>query len=471
MSKINNIINWLVTAFVFLLPWQAVYIFDERSINGFKSQLLTGQIFATELILLLIVILYLIFNFQPACRTGRFSIFKKISAFNLQDKKQIFILSLWLFLAYSGLSILWAIDRSAAYYLWLHFLEAGALLLIILTSNISKIKLLWSLFLSAGLQGLLAVQQFLSQSIPADKWLGIAAHSAAVPGAIVIEASGDRWLRAYGSFSHPNILGGFLVLGLIAGLMLWLHYFLSPDKIFIAGNSARKKFAVLWFKLSLVLSVSMIASAGLFFSFSRSAWLSAGLVFILFIILSMQMIIKLESAREIFQFLLFPLGSLLLLAAFFFIFNSLILTRADATNRLEAISKTERINQISESLIIIKSAPLFGTGLNNYTKKISGIYPLKSAYQLQPAHNIYLLIFSELGFIGLTLFLLLIAAALNLWLDKKNILSLSPLAACLIIGLFDHYLVSQYAGIILLFISLTLAIKDVNLKTQKTEEL
>lgn len=458
-NKFKSILDGLILIYIFLLPWQAVYIFDEKFINGFKSQLLTGQIFATEIILWLIIILYLVFSFQ-------FSVFKKFPAFKLGGKKQMFILALWLFLAYSGLSIFWSADRLAEYYLWLHFLEAGALLLIILTSNASIIKLLWALLLSAGLQGLLATQQFLSQAIPANKWLGIAAHSAAVPGDIVIEVADGRWLRAYGSFSHPNILGGFLVLGLIAGLMLWLHYFRSPDKIFIAGNSARNKFAALWLKLLSVLSVSMIASAGLFFTFSRSAWLAAGLVFILFIILSMQMIRKLGSAREIFQFLLFPLGSLLLLAAFFFIFNSLILARADATNRLEAISKTERINQISESLTMIKSAPLFGTGLNNYTEKLSGFFPLRSAYQLQPVHNIYLLILSELGFIGLTLFLLLIAAALNLRLDKKNILSLSPLAACLAIGLFDHYFWTSYAGLMIFWLSLTICAKYGNLTNQ-----
>jgi len=472
-NKLNIILNWLIVVYVFLLPWQTVYIFNEKFINGSKSQFLTGQIFATELLLWLIIILYLLVNFRLADLKKKFPL-----VFNLANKKQFFIFSLWLFLAYSGLSIIWARDQSAAFYLWFHFLEGAALLLIILTSNISKIKLLWALLLSAGLQGILAMQQFLSQSIPADKWLGIAYHSAIIPGDIVIEAGGGRWLRAYGAFSHPNILGGFLLLGLIAACLLWLHYFRSSDRNYKATERLKfsspeaKKFISLWLKLLAILSVSILIVAGLFFSFSRSAWLALALILSLLFF----NVIKFEtiagSWREKIQFLLLPLGIIMLFAAMTFIFNPLVFSRADMANRLEAISQTERISQIGEAWQIIKTAPIFGVGLNNYTVRLDKMQHGKPAYLLQPTHDIYLLIAAELGIIGLIIFIVFVGALfLTARAQSGFLLPIAIISPFLLIGLFDHYLWTSYSGIIIFYLGLTFTIVDVNLQTQTTNEL
>ncbi|MFA6526058.1 MAG: O-antigen ligase family protein [Candidatus Buchananbacteria bacterium] len=461
MNHLEKFINWIVIAFVFLLPWQIVYIFNEKFINGAKSQFLTGQLYVTELILMLIVILYLINNFRLS------KLKEKLDLFDTHNKKNLFILSIWLFIAYSGLSILWSADFTSAYYLWLHLLEGAGLLLIILTFNISKTKLLWAVLFSAGLQGLLAIQQFLSQSISANKWLGIAHHSAGILGDIVVETSSGRWLRAYGSFGHPNILGGWLILGIACGFLLWLEYFKSSGKLLpknLKLNDPQAKiFLKRWLKILLVLILSLVASAGLFFSFSRSAWLALVLIFLAFIFSSIRLMLALPSPKEIFQFLLLPIGIIIIFASQFFIFNSLVLIRADTNNRLEAISKNERIDQIGESWRIIKKSPLTGIGINNYTLALNKIAPNQPAYDLQPVHNIYLLIVSELGIIGLILFIFFILIAILLiHKNSKSLLLISIFPLFLIISLFDHYLWTTYAGIVIFWLALTFNLKSDN---------
>jgi O-antigen ligase len=71
--------------------------------------------------------------------------------------------------------------------------------------------------------------------------------------------NGARWLRAYGSFPHPNILGGFLCLALPI----------------VAGAYLRQG----WRKLQawLLLLALALGALALFLSFSRAAWLGIAL--------------------------------------------------------------------------------------------------------------------------------------------------------------------------------------------------
>lgn len=470
-NKLNSISQWLILSYIFLLPWQTVYIFDEKFINGAKSQFLTGQLYATELFLILIIILYLIFS----RRDMQFTVFKKIlnlsffSDFKSLGHKKIFVIFLWLFLAYAGLSVLWSANQSSAYYLWLHLGEAGALLLLILAVGISRIKLLWTITLTSGLQGCLALQQFLTQAIPADKWLGIAYHSASRLGDIVIETADGRWLRAYGSFSHPNILGGFLLLGLISAAILWRYYFHSVDRKLITTDSIRlaindpmvKKFIYHWLKLLALLSLSLIISAGLFVSFSRSAWLGLILAWLIFFWPLQRAVRQKIPLLELVQFWLFPLSSLLLVLLLAIIFNPLVFSRANFTNRLEIISQTERLDQTKDAWSIIKHSPLLGVGLNNYTKQLSETYPDRPAYQLQPVHNIYLLLTAELGLIGLALatsFMVALVALAVKAKDRAGIIAIFGSFA--LIGSFDHYLYTQYAGLMIIAISVAFVLAE-----------
>jgi len=416
---LKAIIEKLIWLYVLLLPLQTVFIFDEKFINGTKWHYGTGVFYATEILLVFVAVLSLaqLIKSEGLALAGFFTknnILKKAT-----------IACLWLLAFWSGLSILWSAEKSAAFYLWLNLLEGVALFLIILYLKIDKNKLLWPLALTAGLQGLLAGWQFVTQSIAENKWLGIATHEASQLGEIVIENSDGRWLRAYGTFSHPNILGGFCVFGLLATLEL--------------SRSAKKQHQLI------LMIVAMANALGIFFSFSRSAWLAATIATAIIIVRSIKekncLTIKTLAAASI---------VLIFLSV---TFSSFVLARSNFANRLEQISLNERSAQIEESLKIFRSSHWLGVGINNYTATLASSYPDLPAYSLQPVHNLYLLILAELGIVGFLAFTFFII--FFLLQGKSRCDRLIWLAPLLIIGLFDHYLWTQYAGIALFWLVLT----------------
>ncbi|MFA6228396.1 MAG: O-antigen ligase family protein [Patescibacteria group bacterium] len=441
---LKKTLNALIALYLFLLPWQAVYIFAENFINGAKWQYGTGQIYLTEPLLWLIALIFVSGRINSR---GLKSLVPDFKLLKSADKKRMAITSaIWLFVLWSGLSILWSPEKPAACYLWLHLLEGAALMLIILNSGWRLKNLLWPLIASAGPIALLAVWQFLTQNSLANTLLGLSPHSAAILGDTVIETDVGRWLRAYGPFSHPNILGGYLALTLSAVLILW-------QEIAWSSFPSLKRESQRIF----LLVVICLISASLFFSFSRSAWLAA------LIILMICLGYWLKNKKLWPQYLAIILAPLLIFATLSFIFNPLVLARADLAGRLENNSLAERETQVSQALGLIKNQPLLGAGLNNYTYALHRQSPLSPAYSLQPVHNLYLLILAELGVIGLIISLVLFYLIIK---NSKKSFALLPLTALLIISLFDHYFFTQYIGLMIFWLALTLALVDDKVENQ-----
>lgn len=93
---------------------------------------------------------------------------------------------------------------------------------------------------------------------------------------------------------------------------------------------------------------------------------------------------------------------------------------------------THRIELIKASFTMIKDNFFTGVGLNNFIPnlvKVSNTFI--NSWELQPVHNIFLLVFSELGVIGLVSFLILIFSGTSL--------SSYPLLAIIFTGMSDHY--------------------------------
>lgn len=103
---------------------------------------------------------------------------------------------------------------------------------------------------------------------------------------------------------------------------------------------------------------------------------------------------------------------------------------------------THRIELIKVSLQLIKEHFWLGVGLNNFIPnlvKVSSTFV--NAWELQPVHNIFLLVFSELGIIGL--------CALCFMLYAPLMTHSLPLIAILITGLSDHYWITLQQNILL----------------------
>lgn len=99
---------------------------------------------------------------------------------------------------------------------------------------------------------------------------------------------------------------------------------------------------------------------------------------------------------------------------------------------------THRIELIQSAFKIIKENFWFGVGLNNFIPnlvKVSNTF--LNSWELQPVHNIFLLVFSETGIFGLIAF---ISLFININL---------PLLAILLTGLNDHYWLTLQQNLLL----------------------
>lgn len=279
----------------------------------------------------------------------------------------------------------------------------------------------WSLWAGALVQGILALIQFFTQNIAANKWLGMASHWAGDLGTSVVEFGGERYLRAYGSFGSPNSLGIYLAVIFVLGAVLYLR---TERRIL---------------KIALVAGQSLILS-GLILSFSRGGWFTAGV----------GLICLLFSARHLakakLKFLLWQLSHYFFIALFFFVILSpLFFARFNFTNRLENISVGERASQLSQFKAVFENNWLAGAGPGNYARALVYLYPKKQAWQYQPVHNIYLLWLAEYGLIGAAGILFLLAAAVTA-IFKRQPFYLPVAVALFAAGMFDHWLASMWTG-------------------------
>ena len=408
LRKITIYFLWL---WVFLIPWQTRWIIVDPILEGSAWEYGRLSLYAGDILFGIILILSFVFWIKT----------KKINSFLLWP-----LVLFALFVGWAWLSLIWASTALVGMYFALRLTQILLIFLIFVILKPKPSTILSSLVIGAAVQGIIAIAQFTLGWTPAFKWFGLASKSAWELGPGVVETISGRWLRAYGSLPHPNILGGYLAAGLLGAIHLLLHV---------------KKSNRWWLWPSLI-----IISQGLVLSFSRSAWLGFGVSALLLIIFALK-------DRIVFKKLIL----LLILVAIIFAFNfailqDLFLSRLGSVGRLEAISITERETQIEFAMRAIKLHYL-GLGVGNYTHWLQRIYPLEPGYIYQPVHSHYLLIWAELGWFGIISFvlslLLLFRSKIKAKLEHKHAPFIALLVCFLAIGVFDHYFWTSYSGILL----------------------
>ena len=251
------------------------------------------------------------------------------------------------------------------------------------------------------------------------KWPGSLDPS--ILGASVVQlADGMRWLRAYGTLPHPNILGGFAFL-FLAGAALW----------FTTGRRLR------WLA-ALILTGGIVL---LCLTFSRSAALGC---------LAAACILAYHHRR----FARGRLPGLLAVAALGVLvvaapLGQLMLTRVA---KLDVPTENQSIQvrnwMTEQALLMIRAHPVTGVGIGNYTVALAEQAP--GTYAIEPEHNVLLLIIAELGLPG-ALILCVALVALAAGILRSASTSVAVVASALLIGLlvmavFDHYLWSLAPG-------------------------
>lgn len=436
---LKKTIEYLFYFFLFLLPWQTRLIWQDASLNNFTWEYGRLSLYGTQLILWSLLLVYgfwLVKNHRLKSLS--------FSEVKLRLKKPE-ILIYWLvalFVLIAGVSVIDSLNVFLSYIRWLNLLEATALMSMILIFDFSLIKISIVLVASSLVQSIFAIWQFFVQYVPANKWLGLASHLSTVGGSIILQTDSERWLRSYGSLPHPNMLGGFLVIGIL--FLLYLGFL---------ANTSHRRIMVL---LSLVFLIP-----ALFFSFSRSAWVA--LIFSLVILAFW--LVKNKNLILPGRFLKQLIIVLLLISICGSLLTDPLITRLQGKEPLEVSSIELRIAFTEQALMLIKNDIFTGTGIGNYTlgvyQQINGSWP---GYYYQPVHNIYLLVLAELGIFAALLFYLIIL--LLLWrlvikaVSLEKIIGLVAFLAILTISLFDHYFWTMYFGLIIFWLIFALNLKN-----------
>lgn len=435
MNILERTIQYLSCLFLFLLPWQTILIFQERFVNGAKWEYGTIGLYATEILGWILVLLFMwwyIVKIKNSSPFGyKFSLKLRMQNFSW-SRDRIFVLSILLFTLYSLLFTPFANEQFLAFQHAQRILLGSLLFLLFYIGPVNPRHALWAFVLGSIPVSLLGIWQFLAQATFASTLLGLSAYVIHEPGtSIIASESIGRWLRAYGSFSHPNVFGGYLVFVILSALMLY-------------RSSVRGGRVV----LNLVL---VLQSAALFFTFSRSAWISVAMVTLLYCCIVVRDSSQphpnpaLRKGRGLTAML--PVCSIML--SFFVltaIYFPLVSTRLSATSVNEVASITERTDGYDQARQLFKDNVLFGVGGGNYTHALMTLYPDMPGWWYQPVHMVPLLVAVEVGVIGVALLLFVMGSFLRVQKIPFGtmcalFLVLSPLI------LLDHYVWSSFVGL------------------------
>ncbi len=408
--------------FLFLLPWQTRWIYDPAFLNGDYWEYGTASFYGTEILLWLIVILFSVYYFR------------KREFWQAILNKERFAKQKWS--VYAGVAAvvfcLVAIGASPQpgvshnHFLWiLAGLCLGQVIIIFWDTEKNWQQALAAVWSGAVVQAMFAIWQFVSQYVPANKWLGLATHYPWQLGASVVETSSERYLRAYGSLGGPNPLGIYLGVALLLGLLLYLKI-----------NKWR-------YKIPLTVG-QVIIVVGLAFTFSRGAWLATFVGLVAFVVVAFSVRFNRAQWYDLARQLFFYFVTAIVIGL---VLGPLMITRFSASTRLEEKSLSERTSQIGDAIEIFVAHPWFGVGEGVYTYDLFLRHPDQVGGSYQPVHNIYLLILAEWGIVGTALFL-----SLCVWLGKKlarnNLLYMPIILTLALSGLFDHWLWSLFPGVV-----------------------
>jgi len=138
----------------------------------------------------------------------------------------------------------------------------------------------------------------------------------------------------------------------------------------------------------------------------------------------------------------------------------LLLTRTQVTERLETKSFEERGYAVQLAEETISTHWIFGTGQGAYLYTLvkTGVWDERQAGPPIPPHNAFILLFAELGIVGVVGALLLSSGIFKQitrrreWFHHRSLVFFAPL---ILLSLFDHYLWSYWSGQTLLAIVIT----------------
>lgn len=448
----------------FALNIRKVFLTPYSFLNGTFNEYMTPSFSWADMLMITVIIIYTIkwLNGQVnrpdnAKNTNNVLGYKSnktssIARLSLVASHETFLL--YIFTAWVSVSILWSSYKPIAIY------RVFSILLIILFFIIALRKLKnysWQKMTILGLlanglfQSILGMFQFLRDRSLGWRFMGESIVSPDLTGVAKIILAGEKHIRAYGTFPHPNVLAGFLLIPIFILLAEILER--SKFEHRLPNKVSQETLLHNFSTISLVVSLGIIFF-GFALTFSRSAFL--GLIIGLLAILW----IKLRTSNGHFK----P-TSVQSLKAKTFLIPLLILTiffigtRNSSFFSLQSLGERNVYKDVAYETI--SGHPIAGVGLGQFVYAEFQKHPDLESWQYQPVHNIYLLIFSELGAVGLILFLLFLFSIflkLGNGIDPRltNYYYYCIIISFLVIAFFDHYFWDIKIGVITFILALSL---------------
>ena len=386
-------------------------------VYGIRIDYLSPTLYITDILIFALFIFWIISKFKEK------NFFK-----NVQDLKKLFLshklFLLFLFIAAAG--IILSNNQFVGWYGFIKLLEFiffGFYISVFI--NKTRLKTALALFsISVIFESVLSVAQFVNHGSLGGLFyfLGERTFNGQTPGIANASLNGELVLRPYATFSHPNVLAGFLLIGM---LLLIYNIDLTTPRL----------------KKILIYIALFFGTIALFLTMSRIAIL---LWLLIIIVLGIKKIKNNLKRKGLYFYL--SIATLLILGIFFTPIGSrfINLNFSDEVFIL-------RMELVKNSLGTIMNKPLFGTGINNYLVDLPPFWIAKySILYLQPVHNIFLLIAGQIGLFGFLLFLIFLKKTFqNIIYDKQaKIYNLKfiLLTVIIILGFFDHYFLTLQQG-------------------------
>lgn len=413
--------TYVLAIFAFLLPWQTRYIFGWSYLSGTPTEFATLSLYASQVIL--------VFGLMAAYAVHGLPKIRQQYYFPLALGSVIYLITLvssylahWSVAAFTGL---------------LELLFAAIFFAALLDERVRVKEVMKGFVFGLLVPVVLGIYQVMTGGSGASAIFGLATRDAERTGDAVVIIDGARWLRAYGPFPHPNILGGYLAVAL-AGLA-----FGSP---FIKWRG-------------LAGGLVIVLTLGLLLALSRSALLGLALGLVLAVI------VLRAPSTNLARRVVIPLAALVIgVTLVFSLFAPEVVAKVRGGGRLEDLSLNERKEQYLAWPSTMHGIDwIIGNGPRNYAFALAQEHPQKSVWDYQPIHNVPLLILSEIGLLGL-----LMVCAWSSSIDKINFSRFPKREAVaafamgnvvLVILFFDHYIWSFWSGLALIAYIMALTLR------------
>ncbi len=436
----KRIENWLFYIFLFTIPISIRHIFGFEPFNFVEWTSI--YIYATDFILVGLFSLWFInWRTDNLLETGKWELVIKPADW--------FLIA---FVAVAGLSIIDALDVQTALFQWVKLIEGVALYFYIKDYALLRFNLnrgFVALIVGGVFQSIIAIAQFMMQGSLGLKYLGESLLAPALSGIAAFFVDGIKIMRAYGTTPHSNVLALYLFISLFA------FYALSGLKI----ENWKLKIARSEWWWHVFHAVILWA---FFLTFSRVV---IGLWAVNFVIRSFLIRFHKPFHTEFWQNVEMRHRSLkifwttITVAVLFVIaYWPYVVNRSVISSTGEAIQLRVLYNHES----LASEHNIFGLGMGNFVPWLmnQNLHLNREVYQ--PVHNIYLLIYSEIGIIGIALFLLFLSFLIYDFYRRLGFKKLYHfsfgliIVSVLIFGLFDHYLWTIQSGRLLFWLILGL---------------